>query len=62
MNKEAFERVTAAGQLPWEDLHPINFVHHPDTPEENKRIQEKWEETKKIMETNSHRPPGSSYF
>jgi len=62
MNKEAFDRVVAAGQLSWEELHPVNLVHYSDTPEERKRLQKKFDETIKIMKTNSSRPPGSSYF
>lgn len=62
MEREAFNRVVSAGQLTWEQLHPTEFIYHPDTPEENKRLDEKLKEAIRILKNNSQRPPGSSYF
>ncbi len=47
MNKEAFNRVVAAGSLTWEQKNPINFVYYP-LPRQDANIQAIPENTKQI--------------
>lgn len=55
MEREAFNRVVAAGALTWEEKNPINFVHYPlhkgdarqPTPENIQKINQQTDKKEK---------------